>query len=244
MKYWNYDKLAEIYDITRSVPLELSIFFTHEIHDFIKNKSFPPPYRLLSIGLGTGRIESLLSSKAYQLFGIDISSAMLMKLKQKNLNPPCYPIQADGFSLPFAKFFHILILLQVIHLISDHEKFFNEIQKYCQVFVIGEVYTETQKHPYYVKFLEFLRNNGMDKLRDDMPKSSEFNKLMDKFSIQNLKIYEGIKKRHFSSFWEIENGIFDRSMADLNQFILENHIEKKDFFPTYSKAKLTFFEMN
>ena len=175
MKYYNYDRLAEVYDETRSIPLELSSFFRHEIQNYLKNNLSPPPNRILSIGLGTGRVESLLSSKNCQLFGIDIASKMLKMLNNKKINPPCYTAQADGFSLPFSKSFHLILLIQVDHLISNIEKFFEELRKFSKILVVGNAYTETHEHPYYVKFLEFLKRNKWSKIKEDLPKSMKNN---------------------------------------------------------------------
>ncbi len=257
MKYHNYDRLAEVYDETRLIPLELSSFFKHEIQNYLKNNFFPPPNRILSIGLGTGRVESLLSSRNYQLFGIDIASKMLKMLNNKEINPPCYTAQADGFSLPFSKPFHIILLIQVIHLIDHIEKFFEEVRNFGQVLVVGNAYTETHEHPYYVKFLELLKKNGWSEIKEDVPKSVKFREFMSdhdfsviekkmsiESSLQNLQIYEGIKNRYFSSFWQVENNIFNQTMLDFDQFISDDNCKKSDVYQTRSNVNLTFYELN
>ncbi|MHA1198281.1 MAG: class I SAM-dependent methyltransferase [Candidatus Heimdallarchaeaceae archaeon] len=257
MRYWNYDRLAEVYDETRIIPLELFTFFKNEIQDYIRIHFSTPPYNLLSIGLGTGRIESLLSSKEYQLFGIDIAHEMLQKLNLKNLDSPCYITQADGLSLPFVKPFQVILLIQVIHLVSKYEDLFMELRNLCDVLVDGNAYTETHKHPVFTRFFEILQENGWHDAREDEPRTVDFSEYMQRFdliitkknkridsSIKNSHVYDGIKSRSFRSLWDVENSIFDKSLKELDDFIIENNIEKNDSYETKSSVNLTFYEMN
>ncbi|MCE7743330.1 MAG: class I SAM-dependent methyltransferase [Candidatus Heimdallarchaeota archaeon] len=257
MRYWNYDRLAEVYDETRIIPLELYAFFKNEIRDYIRARFSSPPFNLLSIGLGTGRIESLLSSKEYQLFGIDIAHDMLKKLSLKRLDPPCYTTQADGLTLPFVKQFKVILLIQVIHLVAKYENLFNELRNFCDVLIEGNAYTETHKHPIYIKFFEILQENGWHDIREDEPKTINFNEYMQRFdfiitkknkrvnsSIKNSQVYEGIRSRSFRSLWEVENRIFDKSLTEIDNFIIENKIEKNDSYQTESSVNLTFYELN
>jgi len=256
MRYWNYDNLADSYDETRRVPNELTCFFKEEIHNFIES-NFDSPHTLLSIGLGTGRVESLLSSEKHQLFGVDIAREMLKKLNAKNINPPCYPIQADGFSLPFSKSFQAILLVQIIHLIPLIGEFITELQNYSDIIIVGDAYTETHNHPIYVKFLDILLENSKNNLEKDQPINLKFADIIGQLgakstnktiridsSIPNSEIYNGIVKRSFRSMWEVKEETFKKSLEQLELFIKENGINLDDKFKTKSTVNLDFYEFD
>ncbi len=257
MKYWNYDRIAQSYDETRVIPSQLIAFFIKEVQDYLESKYLSPPYNLLSIGIGTGRIESLLSSEKYQMFGVDIAKEMLKLLNLKSINPPCYPLIADGFSLPFSRIFQAILLIQIVHLIRHYDEFFEQLVNISKVFVVGSAYTETKLHPFYVKFFEILHENGWNITREDEPKSIGFERYIRKFdvtilektkivenSIANLQIYDGIVKKSFSSLWDVDQSIFEVSLQQLDDFIKENKIKKDDVYLTTSKVSLNFIEFS
>ncbi len=257
MKYWNYDRLADSYDETRVIPPQLSSYFVTEIQGYIDSRFPHPPFNMLSIGLGTGRIETLLSSKTHQLFGIDIAAEMLKQLQSKKTNPPCFLSQADGLALPFSRSFQVILLIQIIHLIKEYETFFEEIRDFCEVLVTGSAYTETKHHPIYSQFFEILHDNGWEAIKEDEPKYDDFDNYMQKFdfkiikknksvdnSILNSHIYNGLINRSYSSLWDVEDDIFSKSILDLDLFINENNFDKNEFFKTKSNVYLTFYEVN
>lgn len=257
MKYWNYDRIAGSYDETRMIPPQLIAFFIKEVQDYLESKFLIPPYNLLSIGIGTGRIESLLSSKKCQVFGVDIAKEMLKLLNLKSINPPCYPLIADGLSLPFSKVFQAILLIQIVHLIELYDEFFEQLANISKVFVVGSAYTETKSHPFYVKFFQILHENGWNITREDEPKSIDFEQYIRKFdvtvlkkvktvknSIANHQIYDGIVNKSFSSLWDVDQSIFEESLQQLDDFIIENKIKKDDVYLTTSKVSLNFIEFS
>lgn len=256
MKYWNYDSLAKIYDETREIPSQLYVFFTNEITEYIRS-SFSPPFSLLSIGIGTGRIESLLSSKNFQLFGVDIAREMLGKLKSKRINPPIYPIQADGLVLPFSKSFHAILLIQIVHLIETIEEFVKEIKQFSSLLIVGNAYTETEEHPIYKEFFQILYENGWESLEVDEPKQVSFDKCIEKYkpkktirslklpnSIKHSQIYRGLRNRSFRSLFHIEDDIFNKSIHKLDLFISEKKINLDEVYETKSSVNLTFYDFS
>ena len=256
MKYWNYDRLAEVYDDTRLIPRNLNDFFVDEICKYLNNR-FSSPHGLLSVGLGTGRIESLLSSRHFQLFGVDISSKMLKKLDSKKINPPCYLTLADGFSLPFVKPFQMILLIHIVHLIDNWVNLLTEIKNLCKILVVGHAYTETHDHPYFKKFLDIMKKNGWNHTNDDRPEFLDFHEFMlqqgysslkremqANCSITNSQIYQGIKNRYYRSFWNIDEEIFNKSISDLDAFIAKNMIVKNENYNTQAFVKLTFYELD
>src|SRR5688572_23888711 len=95
----NYDRAADFYDETRAYPEGI----VEEIAAFIAKKAFlKPDTNMLEIGIGTGRIALPMSAHVVSLVGVDISSRMMAKLREKQTSEPIQLAQANAEHLPFA----------------------------------------------------------------------------------------------------------------------------------------------
>lgn len=82
----------------------------------------------LEIGVGTGRIALPLAAAAVDVTGIDISAAMLDKLRQKDPDRTVSLALADACDLPFAAdTFSAAVAAHVLHLITDWRKALTEL---------------------------------------------------------------------------------------------------------------------
>ena len=114
----SFDRVAHVYDETRGLPPEVAASIAAGLARVLR-KGSPAP-RLLEVGIGTGRIAVPLSAEGVRITGIDISPAMLARLREKSgdidvmlaeaSRPPLRPASFDG-----ALFVHIL------HLVPDPE---------------------------------------------------------------------------------------------------------------------------
>ena len=106
-----FDRIADVYDDTR-LPLheeELSILV-----NALKTRNC---HSLLEIGVGTGRVSKPLSESSFDMIGIDLSTQMISRAKQKGL---WNLIIADTYFLPFMDDpFDAAILVHVVHLLPD-----------------------------------------------------------------------------------------------------------------------------
>jgi len=257
MNYKNYDQVASVYDFTRKIPNESIQFFKEKIYTFLDSKYSSSNYRILSIGVGTGRIESFITSKKHSLYGIDISTKMLQEFQKKDTSPPCYLIQADGLFLPFNKNFHLITAVHFVHLIKNYEKFINEISKSTSALLIGNAFTDVLNHPYYLKFRELLIENQWNEPKSDVTVVQDFQHFMtDKgfkpkmyvsqvaTEIKNLEIVDSLLKKYFTSMWDVNEEIFKNTVENFQEYLLSSKEKISELHSTYSITKLFFYELD
>jgi SAM-dependent methyltransferase len=107
----SFDRAADFYDATRALPPEQTQQTVAVLEREILDKQ-----PTLEVGIGTGRI-GIPFSEANELVGIDISMAMLRKLRAKSVAIPV--VQADATRLSFRDHsFGSAYAMWVFHLIS------------------------------------------------------------------------------------------------------------------------------
>jgi SAM-dependent methyltransferase len=117
----SFDRAAAYYDATRSLPDALMDELVTRLV-----AELPRDSRCLEIGVGTGRIALPLTRRGIRIVGVDISAAMLGKLREKD---PTLPVaRADATRLPFAdSTFGSAIASHVLHLIPAWKQALDEL---------------------------------------------------------------------------------------------------------------------
>lgn len=112
----NFDRAAEYYDATRDVGDEATTQTLDILADHVRDRG-----RVLEIGVGTGILALPLAARGIDVIGVDVSSAMLAKLRGKMGNGvPLHVLRADARSLPFSDgSFGVAYARHVLHLIPD-----------------------------------------------------------------------------------------------------------------------------
>ena len=110
----SFDRAAAFYDATRALPEETLLAVSDMVAEATRDRG-----RCLEIGVGTGRIALPLHERGVDLYGIDISSAMLEKLRTKaSERTPVRVMVADATDLPFLDdSFGSAVAVHVLHLI-------------------------------------------------------------------------------------------------------------------------------
>ena len=254
MNYINFDRVAEVYDRTRAVPMEIIDILLREINKKLQTTFGPPPYQILSLGIGSGRVERYLSSTNNHLFGIDISELMLRELKKKSMVESISILQADACNLPFRGKFHLAIAIHVIHLIKNRKEFLNEIIRTSKMAIIGDVYTDAYQSKLYSSFLNILSKIGWTKqesqstnnyLITEMSKHGfvveDFSKTIYTFQT-HASIFESIKKRYFSWLWNVPEQIYQQAIKLLELKIRDEEIILNEPYKTTSSVNLQVFK--
>ena len=116
--YWS--KRAKKYDETSWVKNES---FIENFLDMISDKSFS---NILEVGIGTGAVANIMTSRKGALTGIDISKEMIDQIKNDKITP----IVANAHDLPFEEnTFELIYMRNVIHYLEKPEKVFSEIHR-------------------------------------------------------------------------------------------------------------------
>jgi SAM-dependent methyltransferase len=120
----NFDRAAAVYDATRGFPAEtereLAVILAAELRD---------RGSCLEIGVGTGRMAIPLRRHGVDMYGVDISLAMLTELLRKRSGGPLPWISvADATDLPFENgSFGAALACHVLHLVGDWERAAREL---------------------------------------------------------------------------------------------------------------------
>lgn len=116
----NFDRAAEYYDETRAFPKGLEETATHL---FLEAAPLSAEDSVLEIGVGTGRIAIPLTTQfSGPYFGVDISTAMLGKLKSKPGAERLHISIGDATRLPYPDTsFSAVLAVHVFHLIPWRE---------------------------------------------------------------------------------------------------------------------------
>jgi len=114
----NFDRAAEFYDATRDVGDEATTETIDHLATSLEDRG-----RLLEIGVGTGLLALPLAARGFAVDGIDVSTEMLAKLRQKaSPGENVHVVEADARQLPFRQgTFGGAYLRHVFHLIPKWE---------------------------------------------------------------------------------------------------------------------------
>jgi len=127
----SFDPAAEYYDRTRvtdAASLSVAFELLHEVL---------PPGPVLEIGVGTGALAVPVAARGRRVVGVDLSVAMLAKLRDKDPRGSVSTAIADATRLPFGSgSFGGAYCRWVLHLIADwHEA----VRELCRVVDAGGV---------------------------------------------------------------------------------------------------------
>jgi SAM-dependent methyltransferase len=123
----NFDRAAHHYDVTRDVGPEATARTLDVLTEHVQGMG-----RVLEVGVGTGILALPLTARGIDVIGVDVSSAMLAKLREK-MRDGARPLvlRADARRLPFADdAFGAAYARHVLHLIPDWRSAVAEI---CRV---------------------------------------------------------------------------------------------------------------
>lgn len=113
----SFDRAADYYDATRGFPPGVE---TQVAAAFAQAGALMANMRVLEIGVGTGRIALPLAPLVRRYLGVDISTAMMGKLRARLTDQPIRLVQADATRLPLpAASMDAVVAVHVFHLIAD-----------------------------------------------------------------------------------------------------------------------------
>ncbi len=145
-----FDRAADFYDDTRQLPEDISERITQTILELA------PPHRpILEAGVGTGRISVPLLKRGARLVGVDLSSEMMRRLREKLADAPL--AQADISRLPFPDAtFGVILTVHVLHLVGPWR---NALREFRRVLRTSGVYLNSHNYRYSDSANKRLRNH-------------------------------------------------------------------------------------
>lgn len=125
----SFDRAADFYDNTRILAPEVSERLTAEI---LRLGRATPDTTFFEPGIGTGRVALPIVEQGYVYTGVDVSEAMMDKLRQK-LEGKAHRltlIYADATALPLEdNAFDVAVAPHILHLIPEWQRAMDELRR-------------------------------------------------------------------------------------------------------------------
>jgi ubiquinone/menaquinone biosynthesis C-methylase UbiE len=152
----SFDRVAEIYDKTRSLPDKVTRTLVETLCVELKNCA-----RILDVGVGTGRLAEPLQNAGFEVVGIDISKKMISKAREKNVQNL---VIADARFIPFKdKSFDAAISVHLLHLISEWKKALREVCRVTRHAMLS-LY-DARKDPVRQAYFCIMKQHGYERHR-------------------------------------------------------------------------------
>ena len=147
----SFDRVAEAYDETRSLPSEVMKRIVRILVDELKGYK-----TVLDAGVGTGRYAKPLQDSGSDVVGLDVSSKMLRRAAEKGTGDL---LKGDVYNLPFkGSSFDVTISASLLHLVKNWKKALIEITSVTRDILISVVHKKP--NPLSEVYTELLRKSG------------------------------------------------------------------------------------
>jgi ubiquinone/menaquinone biosynthesis C-methylase UbiE len=232
MKSISFDRAADFFDQTRSLPAQAS----QQVTETLVNV-FPSDAKVLEIGVGTGRIALPLVARGVDLTGIDLSRRMMERLRAKQPNVAHLPAlaRADATRLPFANaVFDVILAVHVYHLIAGWQMALQEslrVRKRGGVLLYGSGWRPPDSMPSQIRehFIQIVKAKYP---QETQPGVHDFERIkhtlletgakMDEWSaavwtgtIHLAGFIQDLENRTYSSTWRLPSEVLSSSVAEL-----------------------------
>ncbi len=120
-----FDRAAEYYDETRGFPPDIEQDAALTI---VRAGNLTASSRVLEVGIGTGRIALPLAKHVAEVHGLDLSPAMMLRLRSKQNSEPIHLAQGDATHLPYSNHsFDAAVGVHILHLIPGWQSVLQEL---------------------------------------------------------------------------------------------------------------------
>jgi len=232
MKSVTFDRAAEFYDQTRGFPPGVSEQVAAAAAEMIG-----PARRVLEVGIGTGRIARPLLAHGYAVTGIDLSRRMMEQclgaLGPADARPAL--VEGDATRLPFAAgTFDAMVTVHVFHLIAGWRTALAEVRRCLKpggVLLSGYNWRPADYPGALLqqRWRQIVEGKGWQDKRPgthdfddvqralvDMGAATEERRVGQWESARTGEQHlETIEHRTWSGAWDVPDGLFSESLAEL-----------------------------
>lgn len=238
----SFDRAANYYDATRGFSPEHEQQAIGAIATTLGEIKGP----VLEIGIGTGRIAIPLQQRGYDYYGVDLSQAMMQKLRENAAARSKYVfplVQGDITQLPFRDVsFAAVVAVHVFHLVSSWQAALQEARRVLRsggiIIHAGSSMGGERQHPIYAKWRELLQAEGYDQWRQS---SADIGPTIEatlgemgattntqtafswSFSRTPREIYDRLASRQWSASWLVPDDIFARAITHLGNWVAQEY---------------------
>lgn len=230
----SFDRAASFYDQTRPLPEAIAKDGIKAIVDIAGDSA-----HILEVGIGTGRIAVPLLERGMNLIGCDLSSKMLLRLKEKF--PSARIAQSDASQLPFpAASFDVVLTVHVLHLIPPWREALREFRRILKpegIYLNVSTWAPVGVTP-SGRIRDFWRGwmaaNGvesghvgaqgqaeiLEELRSLGAELTEVEAVRFSMPLNLHEELDRFSSRVYSETWDLPDDIFDASMKELRAWAL------------------------
>jgi ubiquinone/menaquinone biosynthesis C-methylase UbiE len=212
-----FDRIATIYDATRSLPLEEMQYILRAMSSELKGCK-----TILDAGVGTGRFAVPLSELGFSIVGVDISMKMMKLAQQKGMRDL---IDADAAKLCFKDgVFDASLVVHVLHQLKDWKPVVHElarVSRYYVVSVVGRTQADKSPRRQYIKFRREFGypldrfEEGEEGLREQI-RPNKIIKVWQAVEETNANdAIDHLRKKQSSVTWDIPEQVHDKIIQSL-----------------------------
>lgn len=235
----SFDRAADFYDNTRTLAPEVSERLTAEL---LRLGRATPNTTFFEPGIGTGRIALPIVKRGYAYTGVDVSEAMMDRLRQK-LEGKAHRltlINADATALPFEdNAFDVAIAPHILHLIPDWQTAMDELRRVLKpagVFIYFHHPTNktATRDAIGRQWREILSGYGYDSsftggVTDDvLGRLQEQGATLGTVVVADLSrestvgsLMRAYRDRIYSNMWRVPDDIYPQALADLETWVAQ-----------------------
>lgn len=229
----SFDRAADFYDNTRTLAPDVSKRLTAEI---LRLGRATPDTTFFEPGIGTGRIALPIVERGYAYTGVDVSEAMMDKLRQKleGKTHRLTLINADATALPLEdNTFDVAIAPHILHLIADWQTAMDELRRVLKplgVFIYFNHPTNktAARDAIGRQWREILLRYGYDSgftggvTEDVLGRLREQGAELETVMVADLSrestvdsLMRAYRDRIYSNMWRVPDDIYYQALADL-----------------------------
>ncbi|MGG6242841.1 class I SAM-dependent methyltransferase [Nodosilinea sp. AN01ver1] len=253
----SFDRAADFYDNTRTLAPEVSERLTAEI---LRLGRATPNTTFFEPGIGTGRIALPIVERGFAYTGVDVSEAMMDKLRQK-LEGKAHRlrlINADATALPLEdNSFDVAIAPHILHLIADWQTAMDELRRVLKpsgVFIYFHHPTNktASRDAIGRQWREILLGYGYDSgftggvTEDVLDRLQEQGATLETVVVADLSrestvdsLMRAYRDRIYSNMWRVPDDIYPRALADLEAWAAQEFPDPNQPIASQDNISLT-----
>lgn len=253
----SFDRVADIYDETRALTPEVAQQVTTCL---VRLSRATAETRFFEPGIGTGRIALPLVERGYDYTGVDISDAMMAKLRQKveGKSHRLRLVNADVTNLPFDdNVFDVAIAPHILHLIPDWRQALAEIRRVLKlggIFIYfhhpthrsgtqDQVSQQWQQilsgYGYHSDFPGGVTEDVLDHLQQQGAELEHVTVAEVDRSRTVAEILQTYCDRIYSNLWRVPDDIYPQALAGLQEWVQQHFPDRNQTIVSGYEVTLT-----